>query len=76
MENQHKQITEYRDLSQAEIDLMNRCKSLAEGCGELVKELRESGLPGIDQRWVSIGATDLQKGFMAIIRGIARPTTF
>jgi len=25
---------------------------------------------------VSIGATDLQTGFMAVIRGIARPTTF
>ena len=30
----------------------------------------------LDQRWVSIGATDLQRGFMAVIRGIARPTTF
>lgn len=28
------------------------------------------------QRWVSIGATDLQTGFMALIRGIAQPTTF
>lgn len=32
--------------------------------------------PTIDQRWVSIGATDLQLGFMAIMRGIAQPTTF
>ncbi len=30
----------------------------------------------LDQRWISIGATDLQKGFMAVIRGIAQPTTF
>ena len=30
----------------------------------------------LDQRWISIGATDLQRGFMAIIRGIAQPTTF
>lgn len=33
-------------------------------------------VPSIDQRWVSIGATDLQRGFMAVIRGIAQPTTF
>jgi hypothetical protein len=31
---------------------------------------------GIDQRWLSIGVTDLQKGFMGITRAIARPTTF
>lgn len=33
-------------------------------------------IPSIDQRWVSIGATDLQRGFMAVIRGIAQPSTF
>ena len=33
-------------------------------------------LPVLDQRWVSIGATDIQRGFMAVIRGIAQPTTF
>lgn len=30
----------------------------------------------LDQRWISIGATDLQRGFMAVMRGIAQPTTF
>ncbi len=29
-----------------------------------------------DQRWIATGATDLQKGFMSIIRGVAQPTTF
>lgn len=33
-------------------------------------------VPSIDQRWVSIGATQLQQGFMAVIRGIAQPSTF
>jgi hypothetical protein len=33
-------------------------------------------LQPLDQRWISIGATDLQRGFMAVIRGIAQPTTF
>lgn len=36
----------------------------------------ERALPPLDQRWISIGATDLQRGFMAVIRGIAQPTTF
>ena len=30
----------------------------------------------LDQRWISIGATDLQRGFMCVIRGIAQPTSF
>ena len=78
-------ITGYRQLSQAEVDLMNEGKALAEQVGEYIEKLRsypatgkpnESGDPALDQRWVSIGATDLQRGFMAVIRGIAQPTTF
>ena len=41
MDNQHKQIKGYRDLSQKEIDLMNKIKSLAEEVGELVTEVIE-----------------------------------
>jgi hypothetical protein len=36
MDNQHKQIKGYRDLSQAEIDLMNRIKAHAEETRALV----------------------------------------
>ncbi|MFZ6767497.1 DUF7681 family protein [Undibacterium sp. Di26W] len=74
MDNQHQQIKGYRDLTQAEIDAMNKVKAKATEVGDLVEELK--ALPGLDQRWVSIGATDLQKGFMSVIRGIAQPTTF
>lgn len=74
MENQHQQITGYRDLSQAEIDAMNVIKAKAEEVGELVEGLRRDGR--LDQRWVSIGATDLQQGFMALVRSVAQPTSF
>ena len=74
MDNQHKKITGYRDLTQEEINLMNEAKELAEKVGSLV-EMLES-IPTTDKRWVAIGKTDLQKGFMAVIRGIAQPTTF
>jgi hypothetical protein len=74
MDNQHKQIKGYRDLSQEEIDLMNEGKELAEQVGAFVAKLQCTDT--LDQRWVAIGKTDLQKGFMAIIRGIAQPTTF
>ena len=81
-------ITGYRKLSEAEVTLMNEGKALAEQCGEFIEKLRlhpsasaplsdthKIG-PALDQRWISIGATDLQRGFMAVIRGIAQPTTF
>jgi hypothetical protein len=75
VDNQHQKITGYRDLQQYEIDLMNEGKALAEKVGAWIESLEERG-SGLDQRWVAIGKTDLQKGFMAAIRSIAKPTTF
>ena len=74
MDNQHRQIKGYRELSQAEIDLMNKIKSKGAELGELVADLRAA--PGLDQLWISIGATDLQTGLMALTRGVAQPTFF
>lgn len=57
-----------------EIALMNEIKSKGAELGELVAKLR--AIKGLDQRWVSIGATDLQTGLMALTRSIAAPTFF
>lgn len=67
-------IKGYRDLSQEEIDAINQIKILAEVVGEKVDEVfnREDS----DKRWASIARTDLQTGFMALIRAIAKPETF
>jgi hypothetical protein len=78
-------VAGYRQLGEEEVALMNEGKALAEQCGAYIAKLRAmpttpaSGGPAnssLDQRWVSIGATDIQRGFMAVIRGIAQPTTF
>lgn len=74
MDNQHRQIKGYRELSQVEIDLMNEIKTKGAEVGDLVAKLRAT--EGLDQRWVSIGATDLQTGLMALTRGVAQPTFF
>ena len=74
MDNQHRQIKGYRELSQDEIDLMNEIKAKGAEIGELVKKLRAAD--GLDQRWVSIGATDFQTGLMALTRAVAQPTFF
>lgn len=74
MENQHRQIKGYRELSQAEIDLMNEIKTKGAELGELVEKLRAH--EQTDKRWVSIGATDLQTGLMALTRSVAKPEFF
>lgn len=74
VDNQHQKIKGYRDLSEAEIDLMNDAKSKAMDIGKLCEVLKE--MPEIDKRWLAIAVTDLQKGFMSLVRSIARPETF
>jgi hypothetical protein len=74
MDNQHKKIKGYRDLSQDEIDMMNALKEIATKVGEVLDVMET--VEDIDQRWLAIGKTDLQKGFMAAIRSIAKPESF
>ena len=74
VDNQHKQIKGYRDLSEFEIDAMNACKSVAIEVGILCDKVMD--MDGNDRRWSAIAKTDLQKGFMALIRSIAKPETF
>lgn len=74
MENQHRKISGYRELSQNEIDKMNKIKLLGLTIGALIDELEKDG--EADARWVEIGKTNLQQGLMAITRSVAKPTTF
>ena len=67
-------ITGYRTLSQDEVDLMNEGKALAVQVGAFIEKLKAHR--DTDKRWVAVGQTQLQQGFMAAIRGVARPTTF
>ena len=74
MDNQHRKIKGYRELDEREILAMNQLKELAAMVGDIVETMKTNG--ACDQRWVAIGATDLQKGFMALTRAIAKPEFF
>jgi hypothetical protein len=74
MDNQHRQIKGYRDLSQDEIDLMNQIKNVDNELHKLIDQINK--VPDIDQRWVEIARTDLQKGFMGLTRAVAKPDSF
>lgn len=67
-------VTGYRQLNDTEAALMNEVKAKGVELDELVDKLKS--VDGLDGRWISIGATDLQTGLMALVRSIALPTTF
>lgn len=87
MDNQHKKIKGYRDLSQTEIDLMNKIKAKAEELNELLDDadtklfsmedpvINQDGLDDV-QRYLELAKTNLQQGFMWLIRAVARPESF
>lgn len=74
MSDDKPKVTGYRPLSPAEIELMNKVKAKGVEIGELIAELRT--MNDLDQRWISTGATDIQKGLMCVTRGIAQPESF
>jgi len=90
MENQHRKISGYRELTQEEIDLMNEIEENGKELKELINKLRsyideswneECSCEIMDilnqsYRWIEIGATDLQTGLMALTIAVAKPEFF
>ena len=87
MENQHRKIKGYRELSQAEIDLMNEVKEKGVELGALLMKIGKvnEDLHDADDtsvfdseayRWLAIAKTDLQTGIMAATRAVAKPGFF
>lgn len=66
-------IKGYRQLSQEEINLINEVKAMGEQVKALIKKAEDLEA---DDRWKSIATTNLQQGFMALNRSIAKPSTF
>ncbi len=81
MENQHRKITGYRELTQEEIDLMNEIKAIGEQLNALCERILEHTtgdvFDGSDPiRWRCLGRDNLQSGLMFLTRAVARPTSF
>ena len=77
VKDQHQKIAGYRDLTQAEVDLMNELKAKEAEVGELYQRVaalaREDG-DAAAGRWASLGRTDCETGFMYLIKAVARPS--
>ena len=74
MDNQHRKIKGYRELSEEEIALMNVIKEHGIVTAEIVQAIQNH--EDIDQRWAAIGKTHLQQGLMALTRAVAKPEFF
>ncbi len=88
MENQHRLIKTYRDLSQQEIDLMNQAKTLeahvAQFHAKIVRHVEDTKLmcspeeyqrltEACPDRWLAISQTHFDQAFMALVRAVAQP---
>lgn len=70
VDNQHRLIKGYRELTEEEIAAMNTAKELEQ---QVLSFMEEQTLVTPDPRWYAIAKTALQQGFMALGRAIARP---
>ena len=80
MDNQHKKITGYWDLSQAEIDLMNEIKAKEREVADLFRRIGDVHdnivfHNGEGTRQLSIARTEFESAFMRMVRAVARPET-
>lgn len=73
-------VSGYKPQTQAKVDLVNSFKAAEERILRMLDALRElpnaddpDAAPQIDQRWLAIGRTQIEQGFMAVNRSIFQP---
>ena len=67
-------VLDLSDLASTEIDHDTLVGLMAEKTGDLIEWLDKSGYT--DKRWLNIAKTDLQKGFMSLMRSVTKPSNF
>lgn len=67
-------IIGYRELTAEETDMINRIKKFGIELDGYFTGLEATD--SIDKRWLAIAKTDLQKGFMSLVRSVAKPNSF
>jgi hypothetical protein len=77
VDNQHKLIPGYRDLSTGEIERIKVLKAMATHIGTTLKELAATAEAEEDYaavRYVALARTHAEIAFMYAIKSVARPT--
>ncbi len=67
-------IKGYRELTAAEVGLINELKETERKLGERLAALAETFGRRDQGRWLSLAKTNFETGFMYAIKAIARPT--
>lgn len=80
MDNQHRLIKGYKELTPEQIELMNTIKNQGQALAALIRMVERECLKSPDNkeqmRWIEIARTDLQTGLMALARAVANPEFF
>lgn len=71
-------VAGYKPQTQSKIDIVNRNKEIEERVLRILDELKtlnEGGISPViaDQRWLAIGRTQIEQGFMAVNRSVFQP---
>jgi hypothetical protein len=77
-------VAGYRPQTSSAVDLVNRNKQIEEQALRILDELSKMKGPAasndvpseltVDQRWLAIGRTAIENGFMAVNRSIFKPS--
>lgn len=67
-------VAGYTDQSEANVALVNQNKMLEERILRQLDAMRDH--PEVDQRWLAIGRTQIEQGFMAVNRSVFKPKRF
>lgn len=71
-------VSGYTTLTPEQVVLMNEIKALEEHCASVYRKLMSG--PGLqyaaprEARWLSLGRTHLEAGFMFLVKAVAKPT--
>ncbi len=64
-------VAGYRSQGEAAIAIVNHNKAVEERVLRILDQLGE--IDAVDKRWLSIGRTQIEQGFMAVNRSVFRP---
>lgn len=64
-------VAGYRPQSNIKVGLVNKNKEIEERVLRILDDLRNDS--SLDQRWLAIGRTHIEQGFMAVNRAVFQP---
>lgn len=73
MEHQSLPVAGYRPQTSDRVAMVNRNKEIEERVLRILDELRTLAVYDVDQRWLAIGRTAIEQGFMAVNRAVFMP---